>query len=106
MELLVRTFDDFARAQQARDALVAAGFASDAVQLNPTGDEAGAVQGNFTVGDKPRHKGGDDYHDAYWPTGQHGHFVMTVQAPSPSEADRAAAILEGHGAGSGDPGSR
>lgn len=104
MEQLVRTFDDFTKAERAREALVSAGFASDAVQLSPTGDEAGAVQGNFTVGDNPKNAGGDDYNDVYRPTAQRGHFIMTVEAPSPSEADRAAAILEGHGARSGDPG--
>lgn len=103
MEQLVRVFDDFTKAQQAREALASAGFA---VQLNPTGDEAGAVQGNFAVGDARQHKGGDDYKDAYRPQVQRGHFIMTVEAPSPSEADRAAAILEGHGARSGDPGNR
>ena len=105
MEQLVRTFDNYTAAEQARAALVSAGFSTDWVQLTSTGDEAGAVQGNFTVGDSPRVSGGDDYNDVYRPTAQLGHFIMTVEAPSPSEADRAAAILEGHGARSGDPGS-
>lgn len=106
MDLLVRTFDDFAKAERARDALVSAGFPTETVQLTPTGDEAGAVQGNFTVGDSGQHAGGSDYKDAFRPVAQRGHFIMTVQAASQSEADRAAAILEGHGAKSGDPGNR
>ena len=47
---LIRIFDHFADAERARTALLADGFAAHAVQLHTADDEAGPVQGNFTVG--------------------------------------------------------
>ncbi|HWP17611.1 MAG TPA: hypothetical protein VNO84_00610 [Burkholderiaceae bacterium] len=50
MQTLVRTFEAYARAEQARTALLAAGFAPDAVQISSIDDEAGPVEGNFVIG--------------------------------------------------------
>ena len=47
---LLRSFDRFEDAVAAREALLAAGVAPAAVQVQPMEDEAGPAQGNFLVG--------------------------------------------------------
>lgn len=47
--ILVRVYDLFANAEQARNALLASGFSSDSVQLTSNADEAGPVEGNFIL---------------------------------------------------------
>jgi len=94
---IVRVIQDFAIAEQVRADLVAAGFASDAVELSPTGDEAGPAQSNFTVGDAPGARGGTDYNDVYRPDGDvHGTCILKVMAIDAREQDLANAILERH----------
>ena len=102
---VVRTFDNYAAAEQAINELLAAGFNRDLVHANVTRDEAGPGQANFTVGDDPDVKGGTDYKKTFKPVPEHepSHTVVVVDAPSASEADRAAAILADHGAVTGDP---
>jgi len=46
---LLRVFDSFDVAEQARSALLAAGFNAEDVSMESTGDEAGPVQGNFAL---------------------------------------------------------
>ena len=58
---IARVFSSIASAERARDELLAAGFAREAVELLVHEDEAGAMQGNFTVGDDPEVTGGHDY---------------------------------------------
>jgi len=48
-DTLVRVFDSFDVAEQARTALLAAGFNTEDVSMESTGDEAGPVQGNFAL---------------------------------------------------------
>ena len=48
-DTLVRVFDSFDVAEQARAALLAAGFNAADVSMESTGDEAGPVQGNFAL---------------------------------------------------------
>lgn len=50
---LIYIFDDFDAAQRARAELIKFGFEAPAVNLDVRDDEAGPVQGNFTVGDNP-----------------------------------------------------
>jgi hypothetical protein len=47
---MLRAFEQFADAENARAALLSNGFPADRVDLVVSDDEAGAVQGNFTVG--------------------------------------------------------
>jgi hypothetical protein len=48
-DTLVRVFDSFDVADQARAALLSAGFNAEDVSMESTGDEAGPVQGNFAL---------------------------------------------------------
>lgn len=48
-DTLLRVFDSFEVAEQARAALLAAGFSPDGIALEATGDEAGPMQGNFAL---------------------------------------------------------
>ena len=74
--VLIRIFDHFADAQQARSALLEQGFPPHAVELDTVGDEAGPVQGK-----------------AAW----RGMFRLVVAVRHAQERERAAAILQTHG---------
>jgi hypothetical protein len=100
---IVRTFDEYAAAEAALNHLLSAGFQRDLMHIDVLRDEAGPEQANFTVGDDPKVKGGTDYTKTFKPEEDHSHTVVVVDAPSASEADRAAAILAGHGAVIDDP---
>ena len=47
--MLLRTYANFADAQEARSALLAAGFPPDAISFTAKEDEAGPVAGNFMI---------------------------------------------------------
>ena len=47
--MLLRTYANFNSAQAAREALLAAGFARDAVSFTARSDEAEPVVGNFDI---------------------------------------------------------
>lgn len=47
---LIKVFERFADAEDARSELLAAGFAPYQIRLSAPDDEAGPVEGNFTVG--------------------------------------------------------
>jgi hypothetical protein len=51
---IVKVFDRYEDAEQARSALLAAGFGPDQVRLQCNEDEAGPVEGNFLVGNGRR----------------------------------------------------
>ena len=74
--VLIRIFDHFADAQQARSALLEQGFPPHAVDLDTVGDEAGPVQGK-----------------AAW----RGMFRLVVAVRHAQERERAHAILQTHG---------
>jgi hypothetical protein len=97
---IVRTFRVFAAAERARDELLAAGFRRDAVELTVIDDEAGPEQGNFTVGDNPKVKGGEDYSRtfAHDPAASHDHCVIKVVAADRARLEQAEYILAQHGA--------
>ncbi len=50
MMALTRIFDQFSDAEDARGELLASGFAAYQIELSASDDEAGPVEGNFTVG--------------------------------------------------------
>jgi hypothetical protein len=97
---IVRTFRVFAAAERARDELRAAGFPRDAVELSVLNDEAGPEQGNFTVGDSPKVKGGEDYSRtfAHDPATSHVQCAITVVATDSAQLEQADLILDRHGA--------
>ena len=74
--VLIRIFDHFADAQQARSALLEQGFPAHAVELDTVGDEAVPVRGK-----------------AAW----RGMFRLVVAVRHAEERERAHAILQTHG---------
>ena len=102
---LVRVIENFQDAERARQALLDAGFDRDGIDISHTGDEAGPSEANFTVGDSPAVKGGTDYKDVYTPGLEIGKCVVTVTADE-AQIERAASILDYHGAKDNDPAHR
>lgn len=107
---LIRTFERYADAQQARDALLGAGF-EGRVELSVRDDEAGPVEGNFTAGNgrparsgepgvrEPLTRAGDDaYHRNFRDVAHRGLHLLVVQAGDGDEQQRARAILDRYGA--------
>jgi hypothetical protein len=97
---IVRTFRVFAAAERARDELLAAGFPRESVELSVLDDEAGPGQGNFTVGDDPKVKGGEDYSRtfAHDPGAPHDHCTISVTATDRAQLEQAELILARYGA--------
>ncbi|MES2319114.1 MAG: hypothetical protein V4631_16680 [Pseudomonadota bacterium] len=95
---IVRIFDQFEHAEQAREALLAEGFGADAVQVDIANDEAGAVKGNFSVGNGASQSERHTYQRNYARPHQPGHCIMRVVADDAGAADNAAAILGRFGA--------
>ena len=99
---MIRIFDQYADAEAARDALLAAGYARDAVRVSVRDDEAGPVQGNFTVGNVTEAPGatGDDGHTYarnYQHVAQRGLCMVVLDAAEGPGADAAAALLDRFG---------
>jgi hypothetical protein len=97
---IVRMFSSTAGAERAREELLAEGFDRLAVELWVREDEAGAMQGNFTVGDNPRDSGGHDYRYTFAHRARAGGCCCMIMAATEDAAlaDRGAAILERLGA--------
>lgn len=99
---MIRIFDHYADAEAARDALLAAGYAREAVRVSVRDDEAGPVQGNFTVGNVTEAPGGTGaanhtYARNYENTAQRGLCMVVVDAvEGPGEA-AAAALMDRFG---------
>ncbi len=105
---LLRSFDRLDDATAARNELVAAGFSPAAVQVRAMEDEAGPVQGNFTVGNgrtdiKP---GDSDFvtpasPDPYALNFAHPTFrggnLLVVQAADEAQRQQAMAIVDRFG---------
>jgi hypothetical protein len=107
---LIRIFDHFPDAEQARTRLLAEGFPPHAVQLDAGDDEAGPVQGNFTVGNRDTMTsrlerainalfGGDNhmYRRNYGKTAFRGMVRLVVATRHADEQERAHAILQACG---------
>jgi len=104
---VVRIFDNVEQAQHAREAMLAAGFGADAVSMSVTGDEAGAVTGNFYVGNPPGAGGDDSYQRTYADPQPSSQCIVTVDTGDDDGAMvRAAGILEQFGARASDPAPR
>lgn len=99
---LVWIFDEYADAEGARDALLAAGFSNDAVRLTVRDDEAGPVEGNFTVGNATGAPGGmgeghHTYARNYETIAERGKSMLVLAAAGAEQAAQAAAILDRFG---------
>lgn len=103
---IVRIFDVFDHAQRARDALLAEGFASEGVTMSIANDEAGPVEGNFTVGNLPMESEYHTYDRNYAAVRQAEQCLVTVNAPDAAVAARAATIMARFGARDPDPAAR
>lgn len=95
---VVRIFDVFERAQRAREALLAEGYDPGEITVSVANDEAGPVEGNFTVGNSPVESDGHTYDRNYAQTNQTAQCLVTVAAPNASRAGQADAILARFGA--------
>lgn len=108
---IVRVFDRFSDAENARNELLGSGFSSSSVRLSSREDEAGPVEGNFTVGNKDTGTGGisgffhslmgnedQTYERSYANVAQRGSYVLTVDANDDDQLARAAGIMDRFGA--------
>ena len=98
-QVIVRTFDVCESAEQAREALLIAGFERSHVELDALVDEAGAVKGNFTVGD---HTGDRDDDPVYQRKFAHPQVrpgcMLKVTVRDEADAAHAAGIMQHYGA--------
>lgn len=92
--VIVRIFDVFDDAERARDALLREGFEREAVSLSVRDDEAGPVQGNFTVGNLPVQSEQHTYARNYANARQRGHCMVMVHAADAAVGASALAILD------------
>jgi hypothetical protein len=90
---LVVTFDRLTDAEAARHALLDAGFAPSSIHLVSREDEAGPVQGNFTVGDGHPDTHGNPYELNFEDVVQRGTLLMSVDVDDPARRIVAAGIL-------------
>jgi len=103
---IVGVYDNYADANSAVQALVAEGFPRANVQLNPATDDAGTTSAGTTTEPDNSHKGvrgffyslfGGDEHkehrDVYAESVRRGSYVVTVDAQSEDEVDRAGDIM-------------
>ncbi|WP_377702439.1 hypothetical protein [Pseudoduganella sp. UC29_71] len=94
---LAAVFDNQQSAEQARQAVLAGGFREHEVQLS------GADTGSHSIGSSIKHffaklfGDDDDKSDTYAEAVNRGHPVLTVQADSLPELERAADIIEAYG---------
>ena len=100
--VIVRVFNAFDCAEQAREALLAAGFERSHVQLCARQDEAGGTRGNFTVGDYSGKVDDPVYERDFAHERLDGGCVLTVTARDAADAARAAAIMQRYGAADPD----
>jgi hypothetical protein len=103
---IVRIFDDYDHAQSARAALLAEGFSADGINIRIANDEAGAVEGNFTVGNAQTASADHSYANNYGNVQQVSQCIMTVDAGDEQAAARAAGIMACFGARDADPAAR
>lgn len=94
---LIRVYSSMSNAQHARLQLLDAEFPESRVHLVSTKDEAGPVQGNFTVGNL--HPDDDViYQHDYGHVAQRGTCLLTVEAEDEEQARRADEIMRRFGA--------
>ena len=94
---IIRVFDALDHGEQARAALLGQGFQAHEVHLTVRDDEAGAVEGNFAVGNSPVESDGHIYARNYARPRQRSNCLLQVDAADAAKAAQAATILEEHG---------
>lgn len=99
-DFVLRMYDSLDHAERARQALLAAGYGADQVQVEAMNSEAGPVAGNFTVGngsDLSDHSGiGDsgDYGENFKGVRQGAIIKLTVAVESDARHAQAMDILD------------
>jgi len=99
-DFVLRMYDTLPHAELARDALLAAGYGTEQVQIEAMNSEAGPVQGNFTVGDRSDrsdHSGiGDsgDYGESFRTVRQGAIIKLTVAVENDARHAQAMDILD------------
>ncbi len=106
--MLMRTYSDFDKAQEAREALIAAGFPKDSISFTAREDESGPVTGNFVI-DKEQHPDTDRREPNFLegidpnetqsvaPVDWGRSYVLMVDAPDATHLQQAADIAEKFG---------
>lgn len=94
--MIIRIYDNFSHAEHARDALLASGFDAPDVQLTVNDDEAGAVEGNFAVGNG-NYKD-ESYKNNYASAVKRSAFMLTVDVVDEAQQHRATDIMDKFGA--------
>ncbi|RZI84683.1 MAG: hypothetical protein EOP38_08060 [Rubrivivax sp.] len=110
-QALPRIFDQLADAEQARAALLAAGFERDAVQVSARHDEAGPVEGNFVSGNAKKDTirktefsksaggvGDNAYQHNFKQVVDRGVYMVTVDIADSDQLALACEIMARHGA--------
>jgi hypothetical protein len=101
-KVIVGVFETCDSAEQAREALLVAGFERSRVALSALEDEAGAVKGNFAVGDYTGEQDDPVYERNFAHPRMRPDCMLTVTARDEAEAVRATEIMLLYG--SIDPG--
>jgi len=105
-QAIIRIFDEFDDAEHARATLIDSGFASEAVELTIKADEAGAVEGNFAVGNVSDRSQQSTYAKSFADPKYRGHCMLMVHAADAEGAAHVVAILERCGGRDPDPAAR
>lgn len=103
---VVGVYDSYAQAQNAMNELLVSGFSRDEIQLNPESDRTAAGQTTATASEKSTGSGIGNFfrslfgmdedrtdRDVYSEAVRRGHCVLTVNADSDEEGDRAVDIM-------------
>jgi hypothetical protein len=97
---VVRVFDSFDVAERARNALIIAGLAPDAIELRPPEDDGGPVAGNFLVDLEEKPTPAVDDPQRQTPQAElrtpvsRSTYVMMVGAADEQQARQAAQVLD------------
>ena len=95
---MLRIFDQLQAAQAARRALVEAGFPAQSLELTATGDEAGAVQGNFLVGNPKTGAAADGNYESNFADVAFGSlYLLSVEIAGEADRRRALALMDRFG---------
>ena len=107
---LIHSYDTLFDAESAQQQLLASGFASENIHLTVKEDEAGPVQGNFTVGNgtsdysaaldpgEPAGVNNDEtYERDFKDPVQRGTYLLTVDTDDDAQHQRASEILQRYG---------
>lgn len=97
MSTLVLIYDDLASAERSRDEMLGDGFPRANLQIRASDDEAGPVEGSFTVRNARRSGAGSEYERNFGKVMQRGMFILTVEAASDAERDNACTIAKRFG---------